>query len=262
MKHIHHSRIARSFTKQPLKEKVMAKRRLLICLSDVRKEEVRLAFKKWYEALPKKLDGLILIGMKSQGNATSFRSGLRSPPPKILAQLWKLTKDERFLFTAAEKKLKIQQGRVKVLPSKDMWPDKGAQKIGSDPPARIEPTGTTVLLSDLLDKRGGETSPLGVDKVLGERSFVTIDLDPSAELVDCIKRQVQSTRAALNLLAQIRDEHTRALVREELGPQVEELGLAIRMFSVEHPNKLTKLHDSQRQIFADTNRGSKKNGGR
>ena len=240
----------------------MAKRRLLICLSDERKEEVCLAFTDWYNSLPKKLDGLKLIGMKSQGNATSFRSGLRSPPPRILVKLWQLTGDERFLFTASEKKLKLQQGRVTELPPADKWPDKDGYVKKRDPPrARPKPI-NKVPLSELMESRGGDVSPLGIQSVLGEDSFVEIDLDPSQELVDCISSQVQHTRAALNLLSQIRDKQTRDLVRKKIGPQVEELELAIRMFSDVHPNRLSRLHDSQRQLWADQSSESSNKGGK
>lgn len=101
-----------------------------------------------------------------------------------------------------------------------------------------------------LEQHGGETSPLGVRFVLGPNSFRELDGDPGAGGIAFAKRQLELVRLTLNLFAQLRDTETRRLVREVLGPEVEELELAVRLFTVEHPNRLTELHRAQRDTWA------------
>lgn len=231
----------------------MAKPRDVACLTAERGEEIRGAFIKWYEALEHKTNGMLALGIKPGsigGYLSAFRSGQRVPPPWILSALWKQTQDERFLFTTEEKEAKLAQGRVKELPDLSQWPNKGEVPSSEEAPLPQEETGTTVPLTELLATHGGESSPLGVGSVIGSASFVKIDLDPSEELIKLIEGQIETLRGLLNLLAQIRDDRVRALVRARIGPQVEELELAIRLFSDIHPNRLTSLHDSQRRAWA------------
>lgn len=101
-----------------------------------------------------------------------------------------------------------------------------------------------------LEQHGGETSPLGVRFVLGPNSFRELDGDPGAGGIAFARRQLELTRLTLNLLAQLNDPATRRHVREALGPEVEELELSVRLFTVEHPNRLTELHQAQRETWA------------
>lgn len=231
----------------------MAKPRDVACLTPQRGEEIREAFIKWYETLEHKTNGMLALGIKPGsigGYLSAFRSGQRVPPPWILSALWKQTQDECFLFTTQEKEAKLAQGRVKELPDLSQWPNKGEVPSSEEAPLPQEETAITVPLTDLLATHGGESSPLGVGSVIGSASFVKIDLDPSEELIKLIEGQIETSRGLLNLLAQIRDDRVRALVRARIGPQVEELELAIRLFSDIHPNRLTPLHDSQRRAWA------------
>lgn len=223
------------------------------CLSPARLEEVRTAFFQWYEAQSNKRIAFLSLGVlpgNIGGYTSSFRSKLRIPPPWLLARLWKQTQDPRFLFSEEEKRRKLGQGRLKGLPSKEDWPDREDQTLHSVADPSVEPPQSPVVqLTTLLDAYGGETSPLGVERVLGTDSFVQIDLDPTEDLIVLIERLVETLRGLLNLLAQIRDDHTRGNVRRRIGPQIEELELAIRMFSSVHPNRLTQLHDAQRSAW-------------
>jgi len=231
----------------------MAKPRDVACLTAERGEEIREAFIKWYETLEHKTNGMLALGIKPGsigGYLSAFRSGQRVPPPWILSALWKQTQDERFLFTREEKENKLAQGRVKELPDPSEWPNKGEVSSSEEASVPQEVTGTAVPLTELLETHGGELSPLEVGSVIGSASFVKIDLDPSEDMIKLIERQIEILRGMLNLLAQIRDDHVRALVRTRIGPQVEELELAIRLFSDIHPNRLTSLHDSQRRAWA------------
>ncbi len=223
----------------------MAMKKGTSCLSAERRNEVCHAFCDWYGQVDKKRKAMLDLGVPESsigGFTSAFKSGVRIPPPWLLAVLWKKTADKRFLFTSQEKAQKLAQGRAE-LPTVAEWPDLDATP---HPEAESE----AVPLTQLLDAHGGETSPLGIPMVLGEKSFVLIDLDPSEELIVTVERLVQTLRGLLNLLAQIRDDHMRDLVRKRLSPQIEELELAIRLFSDVHPNRLTKLHDDQRRAWS------------
>ncbi len=234
-------------------------------LAAERSEEIRLAFLAWYETFPrgKKRDGMMSIGISRAsvpGSSGAFRKGLRTPPPRVLAALWRQTQDERFLLTRDEKARYRQMGRVGDFPGPDEWPDKDSDAPRAPPGEEAEPesselSGPTVPLSTVLEAHGGETSLTGVRFVLGESSFVEIDLDPPQDLVAFIERQIELVRGLLNVLTQIRDPVTRKKIQGRIGRQVEELDLAIRLFSAVHPNQLTRLHDDQRNAWIGNGQG-------
>lgn len=230
----------------------MAMKKGTSCLSAERRNEVCHAFCDWYGQVDKKRKAMLDLGVPESsigGFTSAFKSGVRIPPPWLLAALWKKTADKRFLFTSQEKAQKLAQGRAE-LPTVAEWPDLDATPVLEGEPRSEGLPQAAAPLSEVLSAHGGETSPLGIPMVLGEKSFVLIDLDPSEELIVTVERLVQTLRGLLNLLAQIRDDHMRDLVRKRLSPQIEELELAIRLFSDVHPNRLTKLHDDQRRAWS------------
>ena len=105
----------------------------------------------------------------------------------------------------------------------------------------------TSTATHLVQQLGGEVSPLGVQYVLGPNSFRQIEGDPGETYVQFAQRTMEMARLALNIGSQIKDPETRRRLREKLGREVEELELAVRLFTSVHPNRLTALHEAQRQ---------------
>ncbi|MBI4099357.1 hypothetical protein HY442_02430 [Candidatus Parcubacteria bacterium] len=112
--------------------------------------------------------------------------------------------------------------------------------------AQAQETAGAVPTAQALEQLGGETSPLGVRFVLGPQSFREIEGDLGDEGIAYIRRIIELARLLLNLCAQLKDEAVRGRVRESLLREVEELQLAIRLFTVHFPNQLTALHQDQR----------------
>lgn len=106
----------------------------------------------------------------------------------------------------------------------------------------------------LLDRFGGETSPLGVKYVLGPKSFRDAEVVPDDHMIEAVRARIEEARGLLNVLAQVKDETVRARVRARLSREVEELQLALYTFSFEHPNALTPLHQAQRITWAARSR--------
>lgn len=99
----------------------------------------------------------------------------------------------------------------------------------------------------------GETSPQGVKFVLGPKSFRQLEIEVSQinKLIDLIKEAMENCRRLLNLASQIVDEKTKMAIRKSvLGKEVEELELAMRLFSQKYPNELLKLNAGQREFWA------------
>lgn len=122
---------------------------------------------------------------------------------------------------------------------------------------------TTSPDRSIIERLGGETSPLGVPYVIGKNSFKSIAGDPGKEGIAFTRRSIAVTRAMLNVLAQLEDPSLREHIRTELGAEVEELDLAIRLFTAKYPNRLTQLHDDQRATWLKTTSPDpKRKGGR
>lgn len=121
------------------------------------------------------------------------------------------------------------------------------------PPINIQFTpevpSTTLRVQEALERFGGETSPLGPRYVIGAGSFREIDLSPETDFVSVVERYLEIARGLLNVCAQFKNYEFRKRIREELGVEVEELELAIRLFTSAHPNRLTELHDAQRNTW-------------
>lgn len=103
---------------------------------------------------------------------------------------------------------------------------------------------------EVLEKLGGETSPLGVRFVLGPDSFREIAMEQIEAFIAFGLRQLELARIVLNFSAQIKDEATRKRIREAFGKHVEETELAIRIHTARYPNRLTKLHQGEREAWA------------
>jgi len=106
---------------------------------------------------------------------------------------------------------------------------------------------------NVLRNFDGETSPLGVRFVLGPKSFKQLEVEASqtAKLINLIKETIEQCRRLLNMASQISDDNIRVLIRKSiLGKEIEELELAMRLFSERYPNKLLELNSQQRAFWA------------
>ncbi len=103
-------------------------------------------------------------------------------------------------------------------------------------------------MQDGLMQLGGETVN-GVPHVLTPGSFHWIEEVALVELRETLVNQVRRTRLLLNIGAQCRDEGARRILREPLGPELQELVLAIQTFSAVHPNSLLAWFEAQRQVW-------------
>ena len=103
----------------------------------------------------------------------------------------------------------------------------------------------------------GETSKRGVRFVLGPKSFKQLEVEISLAppLINLIKGTVEQCRRLLTLATQINDDKVRGAVRQSvLSKEIEELELAIRLFSQMYPNKLLELNNQQREFWATVNK--------
>lgn len=95
----------------------------------------------------------------------------------------------------------------------------------------------------------GRVSADGVPYSLDSSAFKPFDYRPSPDDLRCTVRQIQLVRAALNVLTQISDDGIRAQVRQTLGHEVEELGMTLRVFTDEFPNRMIGLYDAERETM-------------
>jgi hypothetical protein len=122
----------------------------------------------------------------------------------------------------------------------------------------IEKEQAGAVPGNVMEALGGETSPLGVQYVLGPVSFKQLDVQEMQEFMPILRRAIERARAMLNIAAQFRSEESRARLQREAAREVEELELAIRLFTAQFPNRLTELHDAQRLTWADDKRRNSK----
>lgn len=115
---------------------------------------------------------------------------------------------------------------------------------------------TNAEVPPLIDQCG-ETSPLGIRFVLSPQSFREIEGRVSKDDIAFAARAIETARALLNLFAQVKDPKIRQEIRRALSGEVEELNLALRLFTDAHPNKLTSLYAAQRETWARDSRGGK-----
>jgi hypothetical protein len=127
-------------------------------------------------------------------------------------------------------------------------------------PAKAEPPQTAPRavrrkrMSDtsrMLRDNAGETTPDGIKFVLTSESFQVLDFSPGGRGLIFTKKQLQLSRALLNMLCQIMRPETREMVKEQLSSEVEELEYAIRLFSAEFPNNLLPLQDAARKSMVE-----------
>jgi len=94
----------------------------------------------------------------------------------------------------------------------------------------------------------GTTTSEGVRFVLTPQIFKLLEGDPGEDAVAFAIRQMEMTRASLNLLAQVKDYRLRAKIRKSLGREVEETYLAIRLFTETYPNALVEVYQGMREF--------------
>jgi hypothetical protein len=104
-------------------------------------------------------------------------------------------------------------------------------------------------LEDILDTVAGETSELGVRWTLGPDSFRQLNLMLAGEIVEPARQIVRLARAYLNIITQADNPELRAGIQKTLGPEVDELYLAIQLFVTKIPSELTDLIEEQRRLF-------------
>ncbi len=122
------------------------------------------------------------------------------------------------------------------------------EEVANPPtPPPVIPEGT-----DVLAAVGGITTEEGVRFVLTASSFNALELDEDALVAvrEFLLRVIPLTRLALNIGSQLNDPRDRKHLRGAVGREVEELSTAIEKFTFAHPNRLSELHDSQRQVWA------------
>ncbi|MFA4954862.1 MAG: hypothetical protein WC641_06130 [Patescibacteria group bacterium] len=105
--------------------------------------------------------------------------------------------------------------------------------------------------SRMLRDNAGETTPDGIKFVLTSDSFQMLDFSPGGRGLVFTKKQLQLSRALLNILCQIMRPETREMVKEQLSGEIEELEYAIRLFSSEYPNNLLPLQDAARMSMVE-----------
>jgi hypothetical protein len=112
--------------------------------------------------------------------------------------------------------------------------------------------GETVLATTVVgtvETLGGETSPLGVRYVLGPASYREIEAGELREFLPLLTRSIERARAMLNIASQFSSEASRTRLQSEAAEEVEELELAIRLFTTKVPSRLTDLHQAQRDTW-------------
>jgi hypothetical protein len=107
---------------------------------------------------------------------------------------------------------------------------------------------------DVWSVIGGTTTDEGVQFVLTEESFQELEHIPLVALRDSLRKVLPVARLLLNIGSQCKDKQAREILQEALGPEVQELAIAIREFTFAHPNRLLELYDSQRQVWSTDNK--------
>jgi predicted transcriptional regulator len=92
----------------------------------------------------------------------------------------------------------------------------------------------------------GATTDEGVRFVLTEDSFKEVGQIPVIAARESLKTTLECARLLLNSVSQLSDKTLRDLLREELGPEVEELQTAINLFTFAQPQRLLDQYDAQR----------------
>lgn len=128
---------------------------------------------------------------------------------------------------------------------------KGSQALQDSTISAQTRFATNPPVQSIVETLGGETSPLGVRYVLGPDSFREIEVEQVREFAPLLKRQLALTRALLNIGAQFKDDRDRRTLARAASHEVEELELAIRIFTNEVPSNLTTLHRDQRITWAN-----------
>ena len=123
-------------------------------------------------------------------------------------------------------------------------------------PAAFMPGSEPASLLGLLLEHGGETSILGVPHVLTPGSFRPIKGFPGKAGIEFTRAILQLARSLLNVLSETENDSNRERVRKALGPEVEELAIAIRTHSFKYPNRLLPTYEAQRETW---NRDQEKN---
>lgn len=121
-------------------------------------------------------------------------------------------------------------------------------------PVAQPPQASLSVISDKWATIGGATTEEGVRFVLTEESFLELDDVPLVALRDAMLRALPVARMLLNIGSQCKDRRAREILQEALGPEVQELQTAIRLFTFAHPNRLLEMYDSQRQGWAAVSR--------
>lgn len=112
----------------------------------------------------------------------------------------------------------------------------------------------------LFDAVGGKTSPSGAKWVLGPDVMRELKIHLAGEMVAPLCRHIEIVRAMLNMLAQCDNDDLKKRAMESVGPELEELQLAMQLFSAKYPNQLTALHEERRLQWAALSPGN--SGGR
>lgn len=136
------------------------------------------------------------------------------------------------MILKAKKLLKINNNGIEKQVSQTMTPNDGSV--------------------NRLNSLAGSTSKLGVKYILGPDDFNKIKLQSTldeAQIAELAKSALERARALLNICTQIKDKKVREKIVNSLGPEVEEMHLAIRLFTSENPNGLSGIFLGQRETW-------------
>lgn len=124
-------------------------------------------------------------------------------------------------------------------------PDSGAVQSAISPNELLNPDAD--LLPASLLPYAGETVD-GQPFVLTTASFREVETREIVDFADMLERMLGRTRAMVNIAAQIRDEQAADILRGRVNREVVELYRSLQIFTSVHPNALTEIYDSERQI--------------
>jgi hypothetical protein len=112
--------------------------------------------------------------------------------------------------------------------------------------------------TSVLDQFGGETLSDGTKYVLTASSFKQLEIESAQQLATELGFQLSKTRALLNMASQIKDLSARKTIKRLLSRNVEELYLALYLFSQDFPNNALELMESQSRFFQQLESGQGK----
>jgi hypothetical protein len=145
---------------------------------------------------------------------------------------------------------KIAQGKLKAIKAAGTEVRKSTRPLPPKPTPSPPGPSPDKLAAQASAVFGGTATDDGIDFVLTQDNYRSVEGLPVELIEEHLLALLPLVRRWLNLGSQAAEHQLRKQARKRLAREVEELELAIRLFTFAHPNKLLELYDGQRAEWA------------